>query len=164
MANVTISALATSGTITPASDVLPVSNGTTTTKVTPLKLVNSVLNGTTNLGVGTITPLNKLDIVGSFGRGAPITKTTDFTLAAAENWIINNKAAATCIVTLPAASLWTGREVMILNYQAFTVVSATANIVPIIGGAATTSILPATAGKRVTLVANGTNWVIMDNN
>jgi uncharacterized cupin superfamily protein len=98
---------------------------------------------------------------GSVGRLAPVTKTADFTVAATENWLINNKAAATCTVTLPAAASFSGREIMIKNIQAFTVVSATSNVVPLAGGAATTAILAATAGKWATLVSDGTNWIIM---
>ena len=98
------------------------------------------------------------------GWSAPVTKTADFTVAAGENWLINNKPAATCTVTLPAASSFTGREIKILNYQAFTVVSASSNVVPLAGGAAGTAILAATAGKWATLVSDGTNWVIMQAN
>jgi hypothetical protein len=114
-----------------------------------------------NFGIGTTAPANKLEVVGSFGRGAPVTKTADFTLAATENWIIVNKAAATCTVTLPAASSWTGREFTIKTLQAFTVVSASSNVVPRNGTAAGTAILAAAAGNWATLVSDGTNWVIM---
>lgn len=103
-------------------------------------------------------------VTGSIGRGAPVTKTADFTVATTENWLINNKAAATCTVTLPAAASFTGREIMITNYQAFTVVSASSNVIPQVGGSASTAILAATAGKWATLVSNGTNWVIMQSN
>lgn len=113
-----------------------------------------------NVGIGLTTPLNKLDVSGSFGRGAPVTKTTSFTLAATENWVICN-GAGTITVTLPAASSWTGREVMIKTIAAQTVVSASSNVVPLTGGAAGTAILAATAGKWATLVSDGTNWVIM---
>lgn len=122
------------------------------------------INGDKNIGIGTETPKNRLDIVGSFGRGAPVTKTADFTLAATENWIINNKSGSTCTVTLPAASLWPGREFTIKNIQAQTVVSASANVVPLTSATAGTAILAATAGKWATLVSNGTNWVIMQGN
>lgn len=113
-----------------------------------------------NVGIGTTSPVNKLDISGSFGRGAPVTKTGNFTLAATENWVICN-GAGTITVTLPAASSWTGREVMIKTIAAQTVVSASSNVVPLTGGAAGTAILAATAGKWATLVSDGTNWVIM---
>ena len=118
------------------------------------------IDSTGNVGIGLTTPVNKLDVSGSFGRGAPVTKTTNFTLAATENWVICN-GAGTITVTLPAASSWTGREVMIKTIAAQTVVSASSNVVPLTGGAAGTAILAATAGKWATLVSDGTNWVIM---
>jgi len=95
------------------------------------------------------------------GSGGPVTKTADFTIATTENWLINNKSAATCTVTFPAASSWTGRVIYIKTIQAQTVVSASSNIVPLIGGAAGTAILAATAGKWAALQSDGTNWVIM---
>ena len=100
---------------------------------------------------------------GSIGRGAPVTKTAGFTLAIAENWIICN-GTATITVTLPAASSWTGREVMLKTIAAFTVVSASSNVVPLAGGAAGAAILAATAGKYATLVSDGTSWIIMQAN
>jgi hypothetical protein len=99
-------------------------------------------------------------LTGSFGRGAPVTETGNFTLADTENWIICN-GAGTITVTFPAASSWTGREVMIKTIAAQTVVSASSNVVPIAGGAAGTAILAASAGAWATLVSDGTNWVIM---
>lgn len=123
----------------------------------------SLSTGNYNVGIGK-TALNKLDINGSFGRGAPITKTADFTLATNENWIINNKATTNCTVTLPAASLWTGREVMIQNYKALTVISVASDVVPILGGAATTAILAATIGKWCVLVSDGISWIITQSN
>jgi hypothetical protein len=101
--------------------------------------------------------------IGAIGRGAPVTKTGNFTLAITENWIICN-GTATITVTLPAASSWTGREVMLKTIAAFTVVSASSNVVPLVGGAASTAILAATAGKYATLVSDGTNWIIMQAN
>lgn len=131
---------------------------------TPDQIVSTSLStGNYNVGIGK-TALNKLDINGSFGRGAPITKTADFTLASNENWLINNKTGSSCVITLPSASTCTGREVMIQNWQAFTIVSATANIIPLAGGSASTAIIAATVGKRATLVSNGTNWQIVDSN
>jgi len=113
-----------------------------------------------NVGIGVSAPVNRLQISGSFGRGAPVTETGNFTLADNENWIICN-GAGSITATFPAASLWTGREVMIKTIAAQTVVSASSNIVPINGSAAGTAILAATAGAWATLVSDGTNWVIM---
>jgi hypothetical protein len=98
------------------------------------------------------------------GRGAPVTKTANFTVADTENWLINNKSGSSCTVTLPTASSYIGREIMIQNWQAQTVVSASSNVIPLAGGSASSSILSGTAGKRATLVSNGTNWQIVDSN
>lgn len=96
-----------------------------------------------------------------FGRGAPVTKTADFTVAVSENNLINNKSGSACSVTLPAASSFTGREILIKNIQAQAVNSASSNVVPLAGGAAGTVILTNTAGRWVKLVSDGTNWVAM---
>lgn len=105
-----------------------------------------------------------VSIGSSLGRGAPITKTANFTVADTENWLINNKSGSSCTVTLPTASSYIGREIMIQNWQAQTVVSASSNVIPLAGGSASSSILSGTAGKRATLVSNGTNWQIVDSN
>jgi hypothetical protein len=94
-------------------------------------------------------------------RPVVATKVADFTLADDEGWIINNKSGSTCTVTLPAASAWSGRAVTFKNLQTQTVVSASSNVVPLIGGAAGTAILPLIVGSWATLVSDGTNWVIM---
>jgi hypothetical protein len=121
---------------------------------------NNTFNGATRFG-STTAPINTVDITGSLGRGAPVTKTGDFILAATENWVINNKSGSTCVVTLPAASSWTGREIMFKNIQAQLLNSASSNVVPLAGGAAGTAILSANTGRWATLVSDGTNWVIM---
>ena len=100
---------------------------------------------------------------GALGRGAPVTKTGNFSLATNENYIIC-QGTATITVTLPTASAWTGREVTIKTIAAFTVVSASSNVVPATSATAGTAILAATAGKFATLVSDGTNWVIMASN
>ena len=91
----------------------------------------------------------------------PATKTGDFTLAENESWVINNKSGSTCTVTLPAASSYPGRAVTFQNYQNQLLVSASSNITPRGGGAATTSILDNVAGNWAMLVSDGTTWVIM---
>lgn len=94
-------------------------------------------------------------------RPVVATKVADFTLADDEGWVINNKSGSTCTVTLPAASSWSGRAVTFKNLQLQTLVSASSNVVPLIGGAAGTAILPGLVGAWATLVSDGTNWVIM---
>lgn len=127
----------------------PLVFGTSPTLATP-----TITNPTVTTGTFTNPRIDQLN------RGAPVTKTAAFTVAATENWLICN-GAASITVTLPAAAGAVGREIMLKNTAAFTVVSATANVVPLAGGAAGTAILPATAGTSATLVSDGTNWIIM---
>jgi len=98
---------------------------------------------------------------GLAARPSVATKVADFTLADTEGWVINNKSGSTCTVTLPAASAWAGRAVTFKNLQLQTLVSASSNVVPLIGGAAGTAILPGLVGAWATLVSDGTNWVVM---
>ncbi len=69
--------------------------------------------------------------------------------------------AGTCTLTLLAASLHKGRELWIKTITANLVNAATSQVVPLLGGAAGTAILAATAGKWARLVSDGTNWRIM---
>jgi hypothetical protein len=94
-------------------------------------------------------------------RAAPVTKAADFTLADAEDFIINNKPAAACVVTLPAPASYLGRVVSFKTVQAFAINSASSNVVPRAGGAAGTAIVSGTAGNWAKLVSDGSNWVIM---
>lgn len=92
---------------------------------------------------------------------APVTKTADFTLAATESWVINNKSGSTCTVTLPAPSAYTGRQVTFKNMQAQFLESASANVVPLDSTLAGTVILLDVIGNWATIVSDGTNWVVM---
>jgi hypothetical protein len=115
---------------------------------------------TDRVGIGTSTPTAKLQVNGSFALNAPVTVTTDYIVAATANFIISNRAASNTL-TLPAAASNTGRILYVSTIQAQTVVSASSNVVPRAGGAAATSILPATDGAWAMLVCDGTNWIIM---
>lgn len=86
-----------------------------------------------------------------------------YTQATTDSSLIFNNTASTT-VTLLAPATYPGRVTFVKTTAAFTVVSATANVVPLAGGAASTSILAATAGKWATLQSDGTNWVIMAGN
>lgn len=98
---------------------------------------------------------------GLSARPSVVTKTADFTLADTEGWVINNKSGSSCVVTLPAASSWSGRSVTFKNLQAQTLVSASSDVAPIGSATPGTAILPASVGAWATLVSDGTNWVIM---
>jgi hypothetical protein len=121
-------------------------------------LVNTdLIQYSTSLGYWTnVTPASVINASG----GAPVTKTANFTVAASENWLINNKSGSTCTVTLPTASSWTGRVLRFQNYQIQAVASASSNVVPLTGGAAGTSILLASSGDAATLVSDGSNWLM----
>ena len=92
---------------------------------------------------------------------APVTYTTNFSVAPTDVWIINNKSGSSCTATLPAASGYLGRVLYFQNYQSQTLISASSNVVAVGGGAAGTSILLASSGDQCTLVSNGTNWIMM---
>jgi len=91
----------------------------------------------------------------------PTTKTGDFTLDPTDSLVINNKSGSTCVVTLPDAIIYPGRQVTFQNYQDEALISASSDVVPRGGGAAGTEILDDVAGNWATLVSDGTNWVIM---
>lgn len=99
-------------------------------------------------------------IMATLARTAPVTETTDFTVAATTSYVISNRAAGNT-ATLPTASSFPGRELLIKTIQAQTVVSASSNVVPSTSATAGTAILPATDGAWALLVSDATNWVIM---
>jgi hypothetical protein len=108
-------------------------------------------------GSGSITIASS----GQISGGAPVTATSDYTVAANVSYIINNKTGSTQTVTLPSAATNSGRVLNFQNYQAQTVVSNASNVVPLGGGSAGTAILPAIAGSWASLVSDGTNWIMM---
>jgi hypothetical protein len=69
--------------------------------------------------------------------------------------------AGTVTLTLPLASSFSGRTFRIKTITANTVISASSDIIPLIGGGASTAILAATAGKWADITSNGTDWEIM---
>ena len=150
----------TTGTVTSVSVVSAngfagtVATATTTPAITLTTSVTGVLKGN---GTAISAAVVNTDY---FAPSAPVTKTADFTVAATEVWLINNKSGSTCTVTLPTASSWTGRVLRFQNYQVRAVVSASSNVVPLTGGAAGTSILLASSGDSATLVSDGSNWLM----
>jgi hypothetical protein len=131
-----------------------VANGTTT----PVITLNVPTASATNRGALSAADWSTFN--SKQPVSAPVTKTADFTVAATEVWLINNKSGSTCTVTLPTPSTNTGRVLYFQNYQVQALVSASSNVVPLAGGAATTSILLASSGDSATLVSDGTNWLM----
>jgi hypothetical protein len=83
-----------------------------------------------------------------------------YSIVSTDQSIVNTYAAGTQTITLPNPALYKFRKLSFKTNQNQAVVSASSNVVPIIGGAATTSILAATAGKWADLVSDGSNWLI----
>jgi hypothetical protein len=98
----------------------------------------------------------------SLSRSLPATITTaTYTVLANDTHLLVNNASAITTITLPAAASFPGRELSIRNLSAaFTVVSATANVAPRVGGSNATAICAATAGAWAYLVSDGTQWQI----
>ena len=151
----------TTGTVTAVSVVSAnglagtVATSTTTPAITLSTTITGLLKGN---GTAISAATANTDYM---GVAAPVTKTTDFTVANGDIWYINNKSGSTCTVTLPAASSWTGRSLTFKNMQAQTLVSASSNVMPLDSTTAGTAILLEVVGNWATLVSDGTNWVIM---
>lgn len=163
-------ATATTGAVVLAG-TLAIANGGTNATVTPTAGAVAYGTGTAYAftlagtagqvltSAGTGSPTWTTPVVNTVS--APVTKTADFTVAAGEAWIINNKSGSTCSVTLPTASAWVGRQLIFKNMQAQTLVSASSNVVPLDSTSAGTAILLDVVGNWATMVSDGTNWVIM---
>ena len=136
----------------------PRSDGTS--NYVPVKTDRLTIKPSGRVGINTASPSATLHVNGNLSRNAPKTVTTAHTVDSLTNWIICDGTAAITL-TLPTASSWTGREIMVKTIQPYAVNSATSNVVPIDGVAAGTAILPATDGAWCTLVSDGTNWIIM---
>jgi hypothetical protein len=136
-----ISAISNTGTLT-----LPTTTDTLVGRATTDTLTNKTLTAPSTTGLR---------------RAAPVTKTADFTLGDAEDYIINNKAGSACVVTLPAPVTHVGRVVVMKTIQAQAINSASSNVVPLAGGAAGTAIVSGTAGNWAEIVSDGSNWIIM---
>jgi len=98
---------------------------------------------------------------GGFGTNLySITTTGSVTLPNYVSRVLNTSGAVT--VTLPNPI--NGSEITFTNNVASAVTSASSNIYPIGGGSLGTAILPATSGKWVSLIADGTYWHIYASN
>lgn len=70
--------------------------------------------------------------------------------------------AGTVTLTLPNAATHWGVELDVVTQQAQTVVSASSNVIPKVGGAAGTALLPATAGAWTKIKSTGVAWRIIN--
>jgi hypothetical protein len=94
-------------------------------------------------------------------QGTPVNPSgANYTQLVTDNFIISASAAGQTITLLVAAS-YPGRTLWIKNTTAFAVISASSNVVPLAGGAASTPILAAGPGKWAMLVSDGIAWNIL---
>lgn len=84
--------------------------------------------------------------------------TVNYSVSSTDTYIVNERTAGTT-VTLPTPTA--GRELYFKTNTAGSIVSASSNVVPRVGGTPTASIVPAADGSWAYLVGNGTNWEIM---
>lgn len=100
--------------------------------------------------------------LGSLSLGAPVVVSAGITTIGDTSSIVICSFAGTMTLTLPAPSSLIGRLLLIKADVNQLVVSANANVIPLSGGAAATSILPGVVGGSFAiLVSNGTNYVTM---
>jgi hypothetical protein len=93
-----------------------------------------------------------------------VTAGSSVTLSSNRASIVNTGGASTTQLDLTPAT--NGRMYMIKNLATGTVVSLHSNVIPLTGGSPTTAILSAgnVTPQWVTLVADGTNWHVMQRN
>lgn len=105
--------------------------------------------------------------VGALSRGVPTTITeanNPYVIPNNVNWIIAN-GSADIFVTLPAGTQYNGREIMMKSVNTSNVFSTSINVSSLDGTTVTDTVMPASSlGKWVTMVYDGSNWVIMQGN
>jgi hypothetical protein len=132
------------------------------------------------VGIGTASPTKTLDVngelnvnsVGTFGgrintpwleRTYTNTTSSNFTVSVNTTWLDVNTNVLTTL-TLPNASTYPGKELHIRQTGTGQIISFSSNVIPFTSpptGSAGTAILNPTNNKAVTLVSDGTNWIIM---
>jgi hypothetical protein len=113
---------------------------------------------------GTVTLNDELNLSsGYLKRGYLSSTSTSITVGDNDTWL-NIHQDAQVTITLPLASSYTGREVIIKQTGSGVVTSASQNIIGFttaFNGSTQTAIINPANRRYVTLVSDGTNWVIM---
>jgi hypothetical protein len=107
-------------------------------------------------GLGTTVPTSMLHLAGSLAL--PYGAVTTATYAVSDPDTILRVSVA-CTVTLPSASVFLNRILVICNVGAVAIISNASNVYPIGSTVLGTAILAATSGKFALLQSNGANWV-----
>ena len=138
------------GTTIPASSTLTSTDSQTLTNTNLQNVTDAVLTGSFNL---------QQNLIGQIQQ--PISATT-YTVQPIDKFLVFNGTAA-CTVTLPSASTYPNREIVMKQIAAFAVNSASSNVQPLTSTTAGTAILSG-AGKFATIVSNGSAWQIIKSN
>lgn len=109
--------------------------------------------------LGKLATLNTADVSNVVRAKPSFVTAAAYTLQATDA-VLQVNFAGVVTITLPDPTVDPGRMVLVRTITANAVNSASANVVPIIGGAAGAGILVATAGKWALLIANGAVWEI----
>lgn len=131
-----------------------------------LRLIRTDTGVETGITTDNVTTKYSVDasstgVVLDWRRSSMVTVTNaTYTVLPQDYTVIANRAG-TVTMTLPDASQYPGRILIMKTIQAQTVVSASSNIVPINDSAAGTAILPASDGASAMLQSDGTNWVVI---
>jgi hypothetical protein len=135
---------------------------------------SGVVNTTTQSFAGNKTFTGTLNVssTGTFGgrvkttwleRTYTNTTSSSFTVGVGTTWLDINTSVLTTL-TLPDAATYPGKELHIRQTGSGSLQSASSNIIPFQTpptGSTSTGILTASTHRAVTLVSDGTNWVIM---
>jgi hypothetical protein len=135
---------------------------------------SGVVNTTTQSFAGNKTFTGTLSVssTGTFGgrvntpwleRTYTNSTSSSFTVGVGTTWLDINTSVITTI-TLPNAATYPGKELHIRQTGTGQVSSASSNVIPFTSpptGSAGTAILNPTNNKAVTLVSDGSNWIIM---
>lgn len=116
-----------------------------------------------NVGIGTAANLSTLTVNGSFAPKAPSTvNAANYSVAATDYSL--RFTTTNCTVTLPTASSFPGRILVLNTITANSVTSNASNVIPLGSNTAGTAILAATAGKFTMIQSDGTNWITLLSN
>ena len=169
---------ATSGGVTSVTASTPLSStGGATPNITITDAgtgASGVVNTTTQSFAGNKTFTGTLDVssTGTFGgrvktnwleRNYAYSTSSSFTVSVNTTWQDINTSVLTT-VTLPNAATYPGKELHLRQSGTGQIISFSSNVIPFgipPTGSAGTAILNPTNNKAVTLVSDGTNWIIM---
>lgn len=90
----------------------------------------------------------------------PVNVVGNYTVGA-EDYSLSCYTASGAVLTLPDPATYPGRILEIRNTTAYGIVSASANVGQITGGAPSTDILPATVGSWCKMQSDGSVWLIL---